>query len=424
MDARDKKGWLAVLGCSMGIFWSGTLIFAFPGLLGPYWRDIFSVGHAETGRIMTFVLFSLGIFSFLGGKVHLRLGTRKTFWLGTAVLALSLLVLLFAENIYMIYLWAFLNGAGSTFFYGPGLATVQRWFPQRKGFVTGLVNLVFGISAAIMSPILHYALHSLGYTNMLYAVFFLMLIMSLAASVISEMPERAKLTKEVRQAHDALLALLQAKKPASGGLPPCSFTVAEAVRTRSFWFLWLCWAFMGAAGISMVGLSMTYAESLGLAGVVVLTTFNVTNGLSRIVAGILSDIVGSYITGALAFFLAAVGYIMLIQSTSLVTVALFAACVGFAFGTLFAITAPLVTELFGIQYFALIFGAIFTAYGFVGGIVGPALSGMILRWSNGNYTPVFLYLGFFCALAAVCLIMANPRAQRESPVEPEVVKEA
>jgi OFA family oxalate/formate antiporter-like MFS transporter len=85
MDSRNKKGWLAVLGCSMGIFWSGTLIFAFPGLLGPYWRDMFAVGPAETGRIMTFVLIFGAIFTaygFVGGMVGPALSGMILRWSG------------------------------------------------------------------------------------------------------------------------------------------------------------------------------------------------------------------------------------------------------------------------------------------------------------------------------------------------------
>ena len=83
---------------------------------------------------------------------------------------------------------------------------------------------------------------------------------------------------------------------------------------------------------------------------------------------------------------------------------------GFAFGTLFAITAPLGTDLFGLKYFGLIFGLIFTAYGFVGGLVGPLLSSTVLDMT-GSYLVVFAYLAVFCLLAA-CFIM---RAGRKRP---------
>jgi OFA family oxalate/formate antiporter-like MFS transporter len=410
MNSRNRKGIFSVLGCSLGIFWSGALIFAYPGLMGPFWQRHFHVDAGATGKIMMFVLFSLGIFMFLGGKWHMKLGTRKSMLVGTLILVVSLLVLNFARNIYMVYIWAFLNGTASCFFYGPGLATVQKWFPQRRGLVTGFVNLIFGISAAIMSPIFHTMYERMGYENMNYAVLVMVIVVNILASFISEMPERAKLTKEESEAHEQLLARVHAKA-ALEKRGVVDLTVGEALRTKSFWFIWLTWCFMGAAGISMVSLSVNYAVSLGLAGVVALTAFNLTNGISRIIAGTLSDIIGGNLTGCIAFILSSIGYFLMPLSTTIVSIGIMAALVGFAFGTLFAITAPLASGIFGLKYFAMIFGLIFTAYGFVGGIIGPALSGHVLHATGGNFTPVFGYLGVFSLLAAVFVMFARPKKQ-------------
>ena len=38
ISGRDAKGWQSVIGCSIAIFWSGALIFGYPGVLGEYWR--------------------------------------------------------------------------------------------------------------------------------------------------------------------------------------------------------------------------------------------------------------------------------------------------------------------------------------------------------------------------------------------------
>jgi OFA family oxalate/formate antiporter-like MFS transporter len=55
------------------------------------------------------------------------------------------------------------------------------------------------------------------------------------------------------------------------------------------------------------------------------------------------------------------------------------------------------------RYFSIIFGLIFSAYGFVGGILGPLLSGTVLE-RTGNYLLVFSYLGVFALIAAALLL--------------------
>ena len=32
ISGRDAKGWQSVIGCSIAIFWSGALIFGYPGV--------------------------------------------------------------------------------------------------------------------------------------------------------------------------------------------------------------------------------------------------------------------------------------------------------------------------------------------------------------------------------------------------------
>lgn len=397
-----QRAWRAVLGCALGTFWSGVLIFAYPGVMGAYWREAFGVGASATGLVMTFVIVSLGVFTFFCGKWHMAIGTRKSFLIGTVVLLVAMLCVTFASNIYMVYVWAFLNGAASCFIYAPGLTTVQNWFPSKRGMVTGIVNLVFGISAAIMSPVLSLMMSALGYQMTNIVLMVLVIVTNVIAALLSEMPDRSGLSSEE-------LAVLN-RTTSGSAAPALSVTPKEALKTSNFWMIWLAWCFMGAAGISMVSLSTGYGAAMGLNGVLALTTFNVTNGLSRIVAGTLSDKIGRAKLGAVTFVIAAVGYAVLpfVSNTALLCIC--TACVGFAFGTLFAITAPLGTDLFGLKYFGLIFGLIFTAYGFVGGLVGPLLSSTVLDMT-GSYLVVFAYLAVFCLLAA-CFIM---RAGRKRP---------
>ncbi len=409
MEKRNRRGNIAVVGSCMAIFWSGAMVFGYPGLLASYWREIYNVDASSTGAVLTLLLFSLGIFMFFGAKWHMKLGTSKSILIGAGIMVVALFCLNFAQDMTLVYVFGFLNGTSSCFIYSPGLTTAQNWFPNKRGFYTGIINFIFGISGAIMAPVMNKLLQNYGFVNMNYILMALMVITCIIASRLTEMPDKANMSDEEKEAHVKLLE--EVKNAKSGQKMAESKTVNEAIHTKQFWFLWLTWCFMGAAGISMVGLSTGYAIKLGLSAVVVLTSFNLTNGISRIIAGTLSDYIGRNLTGAITFVIASLAYFMLPYSTSLVIVAICSACIGFAFGTLFAVTAPLATDLFGLKNFGMIFGLIFTAYGFVGGIVGPALAGFVLKLTGENYGPVFSYLGTFCALAAFLVMFAKPKEE-------------
>ena len=408
MNQFTRKGWLAVIACALATFNSGALFFGYPGLMTPYWRELLQVDAAATGLIMTFACLGVGCLTLVSGSVHPKIGTRRSFLIGTVILFACMMVANQIDNIVFVYIWAFLNGAGTGFIYGPSLTTVQHWFPQRRGLATGIVNLFFGTSAAVMSPVYALLQNRLGYKTMNYVVLAMIVIINLLALLFAELPDRAKLTEEETKGRQEILDKMRQQADSKGPtLASKDYTVKEALKTRGFWAVWLAWVFVGAAGISMVSQGGNFATSIALPSVVVITAFNLTNGIGRIVAGSLSDFIGRNATGCVAFVMGAVGYVLLPFCHNPVLVAVLAAFVGFAFGTLFAISAPLVSDLFGLKHYSTIFSLVFVAYGFISAIVGPALVGLLLELTGENYTIVFPLLAVFCLLGALCIMLAR-----------------
>jgi OFA family oxalate/formate antiporter-like MFS transporter len=398
---RDNKGILAVIGSSMAIFWPGAFIFGFPGVMAPYWMKTFHVGRGAIGNILFFVLAAVGIFMFFVGRWQEKYGIKRMITIGAIICGLSVLIIAYASNLYMLYLWAFLMGTSSAFVYLPAVTTVQRWYPMRRGLVSGIVSLLFGLSAAIMSPIFRYMFESMGYVPMNLTLAILALLVGIVAAQFTEAPQTVPSPQTPARKEET-------KPPVK---IPESLTVRESLRTSSFWFLWLTWAFQGAAGIAMVTLSTAYGLSKGLtmeSAVVILTAYNVTNGGSRIIMGFLSDRVGRNLAMSLTFLAAGAAYFLLPYSKTVFVLAFLAAVIGFSFGTLFAVSAPLATDCFGLKHFGAIFGLVFTAYGFVSGILGPSLSGYLLDLTKGNFLLVFTYLGIFCILSGIFIRWVTP----------------
>ena len=414
MNQFSRKGWFAVVACALATFNSGALFFGYPGIMTPYWRELLQVDAGATGLIMTFACLGVGCLTLVSGSVHPKIGTRCSFLIGTIILFACMMVANAIDNIVLAYVWAFLNGAGTGFIYGPSLATVQHWFPQRRGLATGIVNLFFGTSAAVMSPVYTVLLNNLGYRSMNYVVLAMIIVINLLALLYAELPDRTKLTEEERKGRQEILDKMRQQADAKGPtLASRDYTTKEALKTRGFWSVWFAWVFVGAAGISMVSQGGNFATSIALPSVVVITAFNLTNGIGRIVAGSLSDFIGRNATGCVAFILGAAGYAFIPFCRNPILVAVLAAFVGFAFGTLFAISAPLVSDLFGLKHYSTIFSLVFVAYGFISAVVGPALVGMLLKITGEKYTVVFPLLAVFCLVGALCILLARHTTTKE-----------
>ena len=287
------RGRIALIGGCAAIFWPGAFIFSFPGVMGHHWQEAFQVGKAAVGQTLFFMLAAAGLFMFFIGRWQEKLGPGRLAFVGAALCGASTMLLGYASSIVHIYAWAFVIGVSSAFIYIPALTVAQRWYPQRKGLVSGLVNLAFVLSAALISPIYVQLLEYLSYNQITIIFGLIALIGGLAVAPWVRFPETPGFS---------------GPKPAHAAAPADrDLTVSQSLRTAAFWYLWLTWALTGGAGIAMIPLSTAFGLARGLdigQAVLILTVFNLTNGLSRLASGYLSDFIGRNVTMSLAFLAA------------------------------------------------------------------------------------------------------------------------
>ena len=175
----------------------------------------------------------------------------------------------------------------------------------------------------------------------------------------------------------------------------------------SFWFLWCVWALSGAAGISLIVLASSFGTSLGYGitqYIYILTCFNVLNGIGRLVCGRLSDTYSKQKILMTVFLMASGAYFLMPWFTHLYIISFLACFIGLAFGALFTVSAPLVTEVFGLENFGRVFGLVFTAYGFFAGFLGPWASGIILDLTDSNFKIVFSLFAIFYLISSVLIL--------------------
>ena len=393
MPQKPRRTFI-LIACACAVFCPGAFIFGFPGIMRHYWQQAFNVGGSAVGQTIFFILTGATCFMYLCGRWQEKYGPGKLAALGAVLTGCSVIWLGRTESMTAVHAWAFLIGAASAFIYVPALTTVQRWYPERRGLVSGLCNMAFGLAAAVMSPVFTALLSGLGYETTNLVLGCAALIFGMAAAALIRFPSADPTT------------------PATGtAIAPASRSVVQALKSREFWFIWLTWVLAGAAGASMLVLATGFGLARGLSlsqAVILLTGFNLTNGGGRLVAGFFSDRLGRSRMMSISFIAAAVAYLIMPHLEGIWLWTALTTIIGFAFGTLFAVTAPLAGDCFGMDHFGAIFGLIFTAYGFLAGPLGPWLSGYILDLTRGNYTIVFSYLGLMYLASAGLILLVRP----------------
>ncbi len=386
----DKKRIIILIACCINMIWIGTSIFALPGIMAPYWQKKLSIATGTVSKCPFFILLATGIFMYIVGKLQENYPPSVIVFLGSVILGATNFFLYLISSISHIFLWAFFIGCASAFLYIPCITVVQRWFLKSKGFVVGLVNLIFGISASFLGPPI----------NKLFAssdlLIFSIIIASLSFITGTIFTPFIKFPEESIKTEDMSVG----KK---------SFSIKQVLKDKNFWFIWVCWAFTGGAGISLITLSTLFGIHTGLSkakAILMLSSFNFANGLGRLFTGIISDRFGRTNTMFVCFLLGGVGYAIIPLISNLYVWCVCSIMIGIAFGALFAVSAPLIMESFGVKNFGAIFGLVFTAYGFVAGPLGPWISGYLLNVTN-SFSTVFFYLSAMMFLSSICIIKVS-----------------
>ena len=112
----------------------------------------------ETAWAFSIAIFSLGTSATWAGAMLPRLGPRKLAVAGSIMFSGGYLIASLALHLDILALfylgYGVVGGAGIGLGYVTPVATAAKWFPDRKGRVTGIVVMGFGVGAFLLSKIL------------------------------------------------------------------------------------------------------------------------------------------------------------------------------------------------------------------------------------------------------------------------------
>jgi len=414
MSEKNTNRWLVALGGVLMQLCLGTVygwsVFTLPLMQAHGWT------RSQVTLTFTIAIACLGIAAVTGGYILDKKGARNVAITGGILFGIGMLGTGYGNNVgslTLIYLcYGLLGGLGVGFGYITPIATLVKWFPDKRGVITGIAVMGFGFGALIISICAPLMISSIGISNTFY-VFGLIFLAGIVggAWVLVEPPAGwapAGWTPKV-----------------GGSSQVVGMTLNEAAGTKYFYLLWAMLFFNITAGIAIISQASPMAQELMGAGMsavdkakqagVILGIFALVNGLGRLLWASLSDKIGRrtvfmllFSTQAMAFFLLS-GLNNLVLFTVLVSYIY--ACYGGGFATMPAYAA----DIFGTKYVGRIYGWIITAWS-AAGIVGPMLFAK-LREVTGNYSSALLYTAIVLAVVLILPMLATPQKTKLKEVE-------
>lgn len=358
-------------------------------------------GWSETSVQVTFMICIgvIGLAAAFGGTLVDKKGPRFVATIGGILFGVGTLLAGLADqigSIWLMYLgFGLIAGLGNGFGYVTPIATLIRWFPDKRGLVTGLAVMGFGAGAFFMGKIAPGMVNSMGVASTFYIWGVIFLIAVTAAAQLYKNPPKGWLPAGF--------------KPAASSVSAAdSFQFGAAVKTPQWWMLWGMLFLNVSAGLGLISqlspmaqdvikktsLGITPAE-LAIAGGMILAYASIFNGLGRLFWAWTSDAIGRRMVFIVMFISQAILYIYLPQVSEQMLFTVLACYLLACYGGGFAVMPAFAADSFGPGYIGKVYGMMLTAWG-AAGVVGPLvfsqIKGIALYVAAG-----MLLLGFVLA---------------------------
>ncbi len=364
---------------------------------------------SDVTTTFSIAILVLGFAAFLGGLWMRRVGPRVVgitagicYGLGVALASLA------NGNIWILWLtYGVLGGLGLGLGYIVPLATLVKWFPDRRGFITGLAVAGFGAGALITAPVAENLIAGVGVlkTLAILGIDYLIMVV-LGASVMRNPPEGW--IPEGWQPSAKQQDQLQAR----------NYTLKEALSTWQWYVLWAMLFLNTTAGISIISQASPMAQEISGVGAAVgagmVGVISIANGIGRLLWAWFSDAIGRRNVFLIMFLLQAVLFFLLPSLRQFTMLALVCfiiiSCYGGGFGTMPAFAA----DYFGPKWVGSVYGLMLTAWGFAG-VFGPLLIANI-RQATGNYGGALIAIACILLVSSLLPIVLRPHRAAEEVI--------
>ena len=401
MDEKLPNRWTMVVAALVMQICLGVL-YAYSVVRGPLTKELgYTVKQTGYPLMASFLFFAVGM--IIAGRWQDKAGPRKVGIVGGVLLAIGAAVAgaMYKDLTWLIIGYGVLGGLGVGFAYVTPIATCIKWFPDKRGTITGLAVFGFGAGTLVFGPLLSNLIKSSGIATMFYTVSVIMLVFVCGAAAMFKVPPAGYKP-----------AGWNPPAPAPGAqIVKTNYLPSEIVKTGSFWTLWVIYFIGAAAGLMIIGQAvpigvqvakLTPAVAAGGLGVMALL-----NGLGRLVWGSISDKLGRTKTIIACFVMYILAFVFVLPNSDTFILWLVGVCaVGFAYGGYLALMPSLTADYFGTKSLGANYGFLFSAWG-IAGVGGPFMIDFI-KTQTGAFTNAMYITAGACVVGIILTAIAKP----------------
>ncbi len=332
------------------------------------------------------------------GKLQERYGTRKIITLGAFMFllanSLSAMLHVVPHHLWLVFTYGVIGGAATGLTYSCIAPSIRRWFPDYPGLAISLGVMGFGLASTVFAPLkAHIIIPSMGLDGTFVVLAVLTFVVTLIASRLMVFP--------TEQWHMSFFGAMH--HPDKKGMVRANLLPREMLGKPLFWLIWTSFLFSVYGSLLIIGILPSYGQevaalSIGKASLP-LSLFALSNGLSRPLAGFISDRIGILKVMLTVFALQALVFLAFpFYVLSFSTLLIAAVILGLGIGTSLSLYPVLTSECFGVEHLGVNYGLVFTAYGF--GAIAIQGGGWV-HDITGSYTVPLLLAGLLSTISTL-----------------------
>jgi MFS transporter, OFA family, oxalate/formate antiporter len=398
MRSGQGNRWLIVLGTVIVQMGLGT-IYTW-SLFNQPLEERFGWELSSVAITFSITSFALAISTLFAGKLQDKWGIRRLIACAGIVLGIGLILTSQISSLWMLYILAgvvvgFADGTA----YITSLSNLIKWFPEKKGLISGISVGAYGTGSLLFKYINGSLIQTVGVSQAFLYWGLIVVVMIVGGSFLVR---EAKISSEVQTIK---------------GVEKKDYTVKEMLKTKEAYLLFVIFFTACMSGLYLIGIVKDIGVSL--AGLDVATASNavalvaIFNTTGRILLGALSDKVGrlKVVSGSLLVTAVAVT----VLSYAKLNYGLFFACVAgiaFCFGGNITVFPAIVADFFGLKNQSKNYGIVYQGFGL------GALSGSFIATALGGFVPTFTLiavLSIISLLIAMTIKTPGPKGRKKGP---------
>ncbi len=383
----------------------------------------FKLNKVESTLPFEVTIGMIFIGTYIGGRIQDRRGPRIVAMVGGVIYGVGVILASFAQSRdqlpVLVIGYGVISGFGLGLAYIVPIAMLQKWFPDKRGLITGLAVGGFGFGAVLTSPI--------------------------AQSLIDankDVPTKAFLPLGIGYLVLSLIGAAFFRNPPDGYSVPGyvaatsgrvvnsgrEYTQGEALRSPQWYLLTAILTLNVTAGIALI--SQAAASATDIAGYTAVGAANVVgvlaffNGGGRIIWAALSDYTGRMVAFIAMLGLNGAALLLLPHASNAVLFFILAAVVYLCYGGGFGTMPATAGDFFGVKHAGAIYGLMIIGWS-IGGVVGPFIASALIG-DQKNYGLAYTTLGIIALagilLASVTKMRGTKRSSDEGSPDPSTAQ--